>query len=325
MKIQAGVRFFLLYGEEFYLIHGYENQLIREWSKTDEAGMNRLVLVGKEADATAIADFGNLAPFMAENRLIIIEDSGFFDSAGEKKELTEVLNNLPETTYIIFSERKINKKTAFFKAFSKRKEAQSLECNKKSDKELVEWINAYVGRAGKKITRSAANLLIERIGSDMMLLSQELDKLIGYIGKTEGIRECDVEAIAGGVVVSKVFEMVDAVSRGEKERALSLYRDLLYNRENPMGILTLLGRQYDRVLHLKRLDGSGMSAAELAEKIGAPAWKIGFFRQVASRYNLKNLEKLLVYRVELEETIKTTGLNPQLASELFLIQALTNA
>ncbi|MCR4605657.1 MAG: DNA polymerase III subunit delta [Eubacterium sp.] len=316
----------LICGEEYYMMRSYKKRLINALSNPDD-DMNKLILSGKEADEVAIADFGNLAPFMAPSRLIVVEDSGFFSTAGEKAELKKVIDDLPETTFLIFVEKNISKNVSMYKWFQKKQKnnlALITECEKLDDRKLGQFIAGYMAKRGKKITKSATQLLLERIGNDMTMLSSEMDKIIGYVGDEEAVKDSDIEAVGSGVVVSKVFEMIDAVSKGDENRALSLYRDLVVNKEKPLGILTLLGRQYVSLYRFKTMQGLTGNDYDIAAKIGTKHFKMGFIRSVSRRYDVKTLENILEYRAEIDQLIKTSDLDEQVAVEMFLIKALTN-
>ena len=170
-------------------------------------------------------------------------------------------------------------------------------------------------------------MLPERVGNDLYQMSQELDKLLGYIGDRPGITEADVEAITGGVVFTKVYEMVDAVSNGDSDRALKLYRNLIYNKESIDEIMGSLGRQFNTIYKLKGFEGSGIPIDTVAERVGMPAkirWKAKSFMALARRFEYERLRELVNYWTELSFQTMTSGMDKQVATELFLIQALTN-
>ncbi|MBR6228406.1 MAG: DNA polymerase III subunit delta [Eubacterium sp.] len=335
-------RFHLLCGEELYLVRAYRRALVQKLS-AGEDDMNCLIRYGEEADMEEMADFGMLSPFMAERRLIVIIDSAWF-SGGERESvksgndrLIELLGNLPETTSVIFAERSVNKKNGRYAFFSGKLKSESSELTTKnmlvtefkklSGIDLINWIAGYAARSDTKITKKAAHMLPERLGNDMFILSQELDKLIGYCAGKKQIREEDIEAITGGVVSTRVYEMVDAVSAGNTDRALQLYQNLIYNKESVDEIMRSLGRQFDTLYRLKSFEGSGIPMDDIAKRVGMPdaiRWKAGSFMKTAAKFRYEKLENLVNYWAELDEQVKTIGLNRQVATELFLIQALTN-
>ena len=336
-------RFHLLCGDEVFLINLYSKALKNQLSSEGD-DMNCLVLSGDEADIEAIADFGMLSPFMADKRLVLVKDSGWFSAGGSSKSivdgedrLVQLMGNLPDTTYIVFAERNVNTKGPRYAYFSGKvktnlhkprpQELLLTEFHKKQGTELTNWIAMYVASTGKKITKKAVMMLPERVGSDLYMLKAELDKLIGYIGDREGITEADIEAITGGVVSTKVYEMVDAFSEKNENKAMQLYRNLIYNKESVDDIMSNLGRQFNTIFKLKGYEGSGEPIEKLAERVGMPPairWKAKSFMGIARRFEYDKLYELVNYWMELSEQTMTIGLNKQVACELFLIQALTN-
>ena len=69
-------RFQLLYGEERYMVQYYRNQLIEKLSNPDDE-MNRTFFRDKP-EPSQIAEAAQILPFFAENRLIVVEDSGIW-------------------------------------------------------------------------------------------------------------------------------------------------------------------------------------------------------------------------------------------------------
>lgn len=336
-------RFHLLCGDEVYLINLYAGALKKQLSAEGDE-MNCLVLSGDEADIEAIADFGMLSPFMAERRLVLVRDSGWFGAGGSAKSiqdgedrLIQLMGNLPDTTYMVFAERNVNTKGPRYSYFAGKvktdlhkprpQELLLTEFHKKQGSDLTNWIAMYVARAGKKITKQAVMMLPERVGCDLYMLTGELDKLIGYIGDREGITEADIEAITGGVVTTKVYEMVDAVSDKNEKKAMQLYRNLIYNKESVDDIMNNLGRQFNTIYKLKEFEGSGVPIDTIAERAGMPPairWKAKSFMGIARRFEYEKLHDLVEYWMNLSEQTMTIGLDKQVACELFLIKALTN-
>ncbi len=338
-------RFQLLCGEEVYLINYYA-QALKKQLTNDGDDMNCLVLTGEEADIESIAEFGMLAPFMAERRVVIIHDSGWFkytsgkdDSTRFKAEgdrLIELLGNLPNTTNVIFAERDTNPKNNRYMFFAGKMEVKfhkpsksellTTVFKKKQGNELIEWIAGYCALYGKRISKKAAHMLPERVGNDLYMVSSELDKLIGYIGDRDGVTENDIDAVCGGIVTTQVYEMVDAASHGNTERTMSLYRDLLYNKESIDKIMSNLGLQFNTIFKLKPYEGSGIPIDTLAANVGMHPklrWKAGDFMRIARRFEYGRLQDLVEYWTDLSEQTMTIGLDKQVATELFLIQALT--
>ena len=71
----------------------------------------------------------------------------------------------------------------------------------------------------------------------MNSIKNEIDKLISYTVDREDVTVSDVEALCVGNSEGHIFEMIDAISRKQQDRALHLYHELLENREPAKRIL----------------------------------------------------------------------------------------
>lgn len=311
-------RYHLIYGEERYMVRYYKHSLMNQLAAPEDE-MNCTVFQGNDVNPSAIADVGQILPFLAPRRLIVVQDSGFFKSASD---MADYLEDFPDSTYIVFVEREVDKRNRLFKWMGKN--GCVTECQPQNEQMLKKWIAGYLKKNGKKISVSTAEHLMERVGTNMETLNNELDKLIGYTGERQEIEREDVDAICSGLTVSRIFDMIDAVAMCEKERALRLYDDLLANKEQPMSILYLFSRHINILLQIKELSALGLNRNEMAKKIGIPPFSVPKYGKQAGLFKRSRLLSMLEERLIYEESFKTGRLSDQLAVELFLIQALTN-
>lgn len=308
----------LIYGDERYMVRYYKNSLIERLSVPDDE-MNCTIFQGDKAEPSAIADVGQILPFMVPQRLIIVQDSGFFKKAND---MTEYLEDFPDSTYVVFVEREVDKRSKLYKWIGKN--GCITECQTQTEPMLKQWIAGYLKRQGKTITNTSAEHLMEQVGTDMETLNNELDKLTAYVGDRLSIEENDIDAICSGLTVSRIFEMIDAVALGERDKALQLYDDLLVNREQPMSILYLFSRHINILLQIRELSSLGLNRNELAKKIGIPPFTVPKYSKQAGLFKSSRLRDMLERRLQYEEDFKRGRLPDQLAVEMFLIQALTN-
>ena len=300
------------------MVRYYKNMLIQKLSQPDDE-MNRTFFRDNSTEPSQIAEAAQVLPFFAEHRLLVVEDSGFFKTSSD---MADYMDTFPETTYIVFVEREIDKRNRLFKWIGKN--SCVTECVRQQEKMLKQWMAGYAKKAGKSISVKSVERLIERVGTDMEMLSNELEKCIGYVGDRTAIEVSDVDAISSGVTVSKLFDMIDAVALGEKDRALRLYDDLLANKESPMSILYMFSRHINILLQMKECGNLGLSQSETAKKCGVPPFTVSKYARQAALFKRSKLLAMLETRLEYEEKFKSGRLSDQLAVELFLIQALTN-
>lgn len=318
LKKNALSRYHLLYGEERYMVRYYKKCLRDRLAAPDDE-MNCTVFQGEKTEPSAIADVGQILPFMVPQRLIIVQDSGFFKNVND---MVEYLPDFPDSTYVVFVEREVDKRNKLYKWLGKN--GCITECQHQTEPMLKKWIAGYLNREKKTISGEAVEHLIEQVGTDMETLGNELDKLIGYTGERTGIENSDIDAVCSGLTVSRIFDMIDAVAAGERDKALRYYDDLLANKESPMSILYLFSRHINILLQIKELSARGLQRGELAKRIGIPPFTVPKYSKQAAMFRTGKLRRMLETRLEYEESFKRGRLSDQLAVEMFLIQALTN-
>ena len=142
---------YLLYGEEQYLIRQYRDKLKHALAADDDT-MNFSAFSGSDINQKEIIDLAETLPFFADRRLILIEDSGLFKKSAE--ELADYMSSIPETTYFVFVEKEIDKKTKMYKQV--KKSGSIVEFPRQNETTLSRWIEGRIRRNGKNITPCAA-------------------------------------------------------------------------------------------------------------------------------------------------------------------------
>ena len=115
-------RFQLLYGEEAYLVRNYKNKLKQALSVPGD-DMNASYFEGEKFSVEEMQSIGNTLPFFQDKRLILIENSQAFKKATD---LVEVLEQFPETTFVVFEIVCIN-------GFRKMAALQNVRCVPRSN------------------------------------------------------------------------------------------------------------------------------------------------------------------------------------------------
>ncbi len=310
-------RFHLIYGEEPYMVRYYKNKC-KAMLANEGDDMNASFFEGNAISMEEVNSLGNTLPFFAEKRLILMENTDLFKSSND---MADMLETFPETTYVVFVEKQVDKRNRLYKWVQKN--GCVTECALQQEKELVPWAARYLKGHGKLISRGTMEYIVSKVGFQMDMLVNELDKLIGYVGEREEITVADVDVICSGQVVGKIFDMIDAVIAGENEKVFQLYGDLLELKEPPLVILHLLGRHINILLQVKEI-GVGMGDRDLAKKVGIPYFTAGKYKRQAQHFSRARLLQLLEERADYEERFKTGRLGERLVAEFFLVKTLTN-
>ncbi|MGX8728620.1 MAG: DNA polymerase III subunit delta, partial [Lachnospiraceae bacterium] len=196
-RIQADIksgqfhRVYLLYGPEAYLRLSYANKLCEAILPSSDT-LNYARFDGAKTEESAIIDFAETMPFLAERRLIRVQDSGFFKKAADH--LPDYLKKIPDYAVIVFVENEIDKRSRLFKAVSST--GLAVEFPIQDERTLLRWGAGILARAKLRIREDDMRYLLQRTGSDMGRLSSEINKLIHYLRGREQEEIWREEALA---------------------------------------------------------------------------------------------------------------------------------
>lgn len=308
---------YLLFGEEAYLRKQYKDRL-RQALAGDVDSMNNHYFEGKDINLEEVIDLADTMPFLAERRVLVLENTGLFKSGGDK--LAEYLGSPAPTAYFVFAENDVDKRSKLFKRVQAL--GHAAEFGAQDEKTLKRWIAGILKKEGLQITESTAEVFLEKVGTDMGNIRLELEKLICYCMGKSVVEKADVEQICTVRISNHIFDMVTAIGEKRTEDALNLYYDLLALKEPPMRILFLIARQCNTLLQVKQLKNRGFANKAIGEKLGLPGFVAGKYATQASRFKERELRTAVERCVEAEEAVKTGRMNDTMSVEMLIVSVL---
>ncbi|HJD47517.1 MAG TPA: DNA polymerase III subunit delta [Candidatus Mediterraneibacter norfolkensis] len=306
---------YLLYGEEGYLKRQYRDRFIKAMLPDGDT-MNYAHYEGKNINVREVIDLAETLPFFAERRLIVFEDTGFFKSAGA--ELADYIKDMPDTTYFIFVENEVDKRSKLYKAVKSK--GYIVELSTQDEGTLKRWVQGIVHREKKQISDSVILYFLNKVGTDMENIQRELEKVFCYALDRQEITREDIDAVCVTQITNHIFDMVNAVADKNQRKALDLYYDLLALKEPPMRILFLMIRQYRILFQVKGLLGQGYGRKEIASKAGLHPFAAGKYMEQAKRFRMSELRAVMEDGADIEQRVKTGLLTDNLAVELFIVK-----
>ena len=306
---------YLLCGEEGYLKKQYKERFIKAMLPEGDT-MNYAYYEGKNTDIKEVIDLAETLPFFAERRLIVFENTGFFKSSGS--ELADYIGEMPPTTYFIFIENEVDKRSRLYKAVKSK--GHIVELGIQDEATLRKWVAGLVRKENKEMSQADIAYFLNKVGTDMENITGELEKLFCYAMDRDTLTRADVDAVCVTQITNHIFEMVNAVAEQNQKKALDLYYDLLALKEPPMRILFLMTREYRLLFHVKALAEQGYGRKEIASKAGIHPFAAGRYLDQAKRFRLGELRSIMEEGAQIEQRVKTGLLTDSLAVELFIVR-----
>lgn len=305
---------YLICGEEEYLKLNYKKQLIKAVVGDDT--MNLGMYEGKNIDINEVTDSAETFPFFAEYRLLVLENTGMFKSGGDQ--LAEYMSNVPSSTVFLFVESEVDKRSKLYKAV--KSNGYICEINRQSEQDVSIWAARIFEHNGKRITKANMSYLVGNIGTDMDVLSREIEKLISYCLNKNTIDKEDIDAVCVKQINVRIFDMIDAISAKDQKKTLDCYYELLAEKEPPLRILFMLSRQFDLMLQAKDLTARGMNRAQIAQTMGVQDFVAGKCINQCRNFTLQSLKAGLAENVMTEEMIKKGTIDPNIGVEMMLVK-----
>ena len=219
-----------LEGEEDYYIDLLMNYAEHKILPESEAGFNRSVFYGKDANWSDVVNACMRYPMFAEKQLVLLKE------AQQMKDLEKlenyIKNPLASTIFIIsHKEKTINKTTKLGKFI--KKECELFTSEKIRDYKLVEWVADYLKSQNFTMSSKAIQLLTEHLGNDLSRIVNELEKLTLNLGDRKNINEDDIEKFVGISKEYNAFELQAAMSKKDLVKAIQIIQ---YFESNPKAV-----------------------------------------------------------------------------------------
>ncbi|HZP64586.1 MAG TPA: DNA polymerase III subunit delta [Terriglobales bacterium] len=167
-----------------------------------------------------------------------------------------------------------------------------IELARVEEGEAVRWVDEYCATRSVKIDADAARELVDSLGGDMMMVSNELEKLMLYVGEKKRITLGDVETMVLGAKQRSLFELTDAISAKDRVRALEMLEAILTTGdgdEAAIGHLYMLAKTFRQMLVIleRNVRDQRMLWAALWQGFRVPPFAADDIIRQARRYKSK--------------------------------------
>jgi DNA polymerase-3 subunit delta len=127
-----------------------------------------------------------------------------------------------------------------------------VELGRVAEQDAIRWVIDSAEQRGARCEQDAARELVDALGTDMMLIASELEKLVLYVGEKRSITLGDVETMVLAAKQRSLYDLTDAISAKDKPRSLALLDGLLNasdgGEDAAIGHLYMLARTFRQML-----------------------------------------------------------------------------
>ena len=310
---------YLFYGEESYLLQ----EKINSWKtafREKHGDYNLSSVNGLKEDAGAIISECETVPFLGEKRLIIIENlpPAVNIKIDEKKanNLLRFVENVPETSVVVFVQPLPDKRTKFYKQLSKIAEIEVFSSLK--GKDLSAWANKEINRRGGKILPAALGYLIGKVGNNLWLLNNEINKLIAY-ADNKPISENDIDKLVIPIYDTNIFKLTDYIGNKKSKEALEILHRLIDGGMNSVQIFNMIIRQFRIFLQIDEV--RELSSNQIASNLGLHPFVVQNTLKQIRFFKKPELVRAYQKLLAIDEKLKTGGIKISATNEnMFILE-----
>lgn len=299
----------VLTGENSFMLQQRLRQLVDTFVE-EHTGIALEQLDGEEVEFDRIRESLHSLPFLASKKMVVLRAPSanklFVESAGE------LLTELPDSIDVIIVEPKLDKRQSYYKFLKKQKGFH--EFSQLDSLGLTQWLTQQATDQGGTLERQDAMYLIERVGANQQLLSNELLKLLSY---DECITRETIDLLTERTPQSTIFELIDASLSGNTKKALDLYREQRALRVEPQQIIALLGWQ----LHIMALVKSAgqRSSSDIAKEAKLNPYVVQKTQAIVKDMPLAAIKKLIHDVLAIDIRVKSQPIDADEALQNLII------
>ncbi len=261
-----------------------------------------------EADIHEIIETAETYPFLAERRVVLVNEAQHFEKGPASGPLISYLEAPAETAVMILVASAVDRRSKLYKACEKQ--GLIIGCEELRSNELHEWIQQEVKAEGKQIEAAAVKELATRAGSRLSDVENAIRLVCNYVGENGKIRAEDVAAACADVAEEEVWAMTDAIAASDTAKALRCLRQLMELGKSEMEIMGTINWLLKTAYYVAASPPDRRVPSFQAEKV----------RPLVRKLGVRKLRDAFRLCIEAELMLRSTGVDRTLALELLVVK-----
>jgi DNA polymerase-3 subunit delta len=318
---------YLLYGTEAFLINETKQLLLNHILNEEEKDFNFSAYDLEETPIEVVVEDAETFPFFGEKKVIFLHNPSFLTAEKTKEKIDHNLSRFeaylkepaPYTVMVVSAPyEKLDERKKITKEL--KRNAVTYEAKKLNEFELKSWIRDRAKSNGIEFEQGALEQFLVLAGTNLFMITSELDKLALYAADEKIIDVNLVEKLVSRTLEQNIFTLIEKVVQRKLDEALRIYYDLLKQNEEPIKILALLSGQFRLIYQVKELARRGYGQQQIAGYLKTHPFRVKLAAGQADKFTDEELTNLMSLLAEADYQMKTGGMNKSLLIEMLLFR-----
>lgn len=311
---------YLLYGKEPLLMEKKYLEILKN-EQIDDYSINKYDLEN-DSLSDIIEDALTISMFSSK-KAIIVSNSYIFTAITKKNFIEQDTDLLltylehpnPDTILIFMTEtEKLDERKKITKQIKKLHSVIEFNSSQNLSQIVKEMFHNY------QIDSSNITLLLDRVGNNLRILEQEIEKIKIYKGEEKIITKEDILNLTTKNIDIDLFKLIENIVLKKKQEALESYEEMLKHGEEPIKIIITLANQFRIMYQSKELSKKGYTRNDIASILEIHPYRIKLALEKSSNFSSDILLHYLEELANLDSNIKSGLVDKNLALELFILE-----
>lgn len=250
-------------------------------------------------------------PFLSPRRLVVVRDLSTNKALADAIE--DIAKNVADSSDLVIIENHIDNRSKYLSNLKNLAEVREFAHLEGED--LLNWIESFTESLGGKIDHSAALSLVDRVGTNHQLISNELQKLVLY---STQVTPDSIKLLTTYNPQSSVFNMLDSAFSGNAAQALRLYHEQRSQGMEPQALMGMIIWQLV-ILCIIKTAGNELPPNEIAAKAKISPFVIRKNLTNVRRLSEAKIINLLKLTIDTDIKLKTTSVNADSAVQTLIM------
>ena len=310
---------FLIQGDEEFLKDQAVQALVRAHLDPATRDFNFDQLRGQGLDPETLASICQTPPMLSEWRVVVVRDSQHLAANARLRAVVESMlaRKIPGLALVLETSTGDISKSQFQKRLEQT--ATTVTFAGLSAADVPGWLMEHAAEVGVDLEPAAARAMASLTGAGLGVLTQELAKLIEFVGERRRIRLPDVERLVGAVPRQDRWTWFDLVADARFAEARAGLPILLDGSETGVGLVIGLGT------HMLRL-GVVVSGGDRALESILPKhqkWLAGKYKRQARKWTARTIDAAIADLLRADRLLKSASLDERLVVDEALLRMQT--
>lgn len=308
---------YYLFGEDTYSIGITASAIEEAVNPHISSDFDRDVCYSDERSLIDVIEIAKAFPFGTGKKIVILKEA---EKAKDKKLLESYITSPPEfTVLVLIHNGKITNLSS--SPFNLLLEGDFLyEAKELKGDYLVSWAIEIAQSKGKYLSSTNAAYLADISGGDRIVIENQLDKIITFIGDTNEITFNAIKEVTASLKEYGIFDLQNAVFQKDKASSLNIALSMLSKGEDATFIVNMITKSFIGLSQVKELHEKRIPEAEAAKIIGTHPFYLKNYQRARVLFTDTDLIKAMEALLKADVSIKTTATDSKTVITLLIAE-----